>query len=799
MFKNYFKIALRNLIRHKVFSFINIFGLAVGMACTILILLWVQDELSFDRFNNNADNTYLVLRGDKEGPTAVTSKLLAPALKEELPEVINAACIQRVSDSYMIFLKSGNTGFEEPITLADSNFFNLFSFRFLKGDPATALTDPHSIVITEEMEKKYFGKENALGKILTFSAFGMTGMLKVNGVLESIPHNSHIQSQIFFATGLIQLMGIPDYGWQNQSAQTYIHLRNRLNSESDIRELVSRIKACEFRHDPNQPQTLNYALLPLTKIHLYGSNFKFMGINGANGDIKYVQMFSLIAVIILLIASINYMNLSTALSLRRTKEIGIKKTVGANRGTLILQFFGESCILSFLALGFALLLVELILPEFNILSGKQLAIKFDDIQFIVLSLLVALFTGVISGLYPALFLSSFSPVQILKGKLKLKHGSIVTRQGLVILQFALSIIITVCTIVVFHQLSFIRTSRLGLEKENLICIKLSGEANSMFTVLKNELQKNPEITNIARSEQVSGNLGGTLGVYWQGKPANDEKHFRILHCDFDLASTYKIEMSQGRYYSEQYATDSTKAYVLNEAAVKTMGLTTPLNEEIDVWGRKGRIIGVTRDFHFTSFHTAIEPLILRIPDKNEQNLYFSTMTIRFRSQKPDAIISFIKNTWKEHLAGIPLHYYFFDDFLNAQYSADQRMGSIFTYFSFLSILIACLGLFGLASLSAQQKTKEIGIRKVLGASTTNIALIFSMEFLKWVVIANLIAWPVAYYFMNKWLQDFAYRIDISWWIFILSGGIALVIALATVSFQAIKAAIANPIESLRYE
>ena len=797
MVSNYLKTALRNLLRHKVFSGINIVGLAVGMACTLLILLWVQDELSYDRFHKNADCIYLVLRGGKDGPTAVSSRLLAPALKDDLPQVINAGAYMRVPDGFGVSLSQGRRVFQEKIGLADSCFFRLFSFRFVKGDPATALTDPSSIVITEATEKKYFGDEDGFGKILTFSAFGKQGVLRVAGVLEDIPHNSHLQSGVFFSTGWQQTLGIPDYGWQNQSCQTYIQLRTPLTTEKELQELASEIRGCELRHAQNQSESLNYSLLPLTDIHLHGSGVKFLE---AGGDIKYVRIFTVIAVIILLIASINYMNLSTALSLRRTKEIGIKKALGANRKSLILQFFGESCLLSLLALGFALILVKLLLPEFNMLSGKHLAINYSELPFMVLSLGVAFLTGVVSGSYPALFLSSFNPVQILKGQLRMSAGSIITRRGLVVIQFALSVMIIVCTIVVLRQLSFMRTSNLGLEKDNLLCVKLVGEANIRYGSVKNELMRNPAIIDIARSEQLcGGGMGNTGGVFWQGKQPKDETRFWLLHCDFDLLSTYKIEMSQGRFYSSRYPTDSAEAYVLNEAAVKAMGLVAPLNQEIIVWGRKGKIIGVTNNFHFASFHEAIEPLIFRIPDKAEQNLFYSTMTVRFRSQNPEEIVNVIERAWQGQMSGMTPEYYFFDDFLNSQYKAEHTMSALFKYFSFLSILIACLGLFGLASLSAQRRTKEIGIRKVLGASISHTALVLSREFLVWVVVANIIAFPFAWYAMHRWLEDFAYRVGIEWWMFVLAGGLSLFIALLTVGTQAVKAALANPIDALRYE
>ena len=793
MLKNYFKIALRNLVRHKGFSFINILGLAVGMACTILILLWVQDELSYNKFFKNADNTYLVLRGDKGEMTAVTSKMLAPALKQELPEIEKSAGFMQLPESFQFLIQNGNKGFEENVIMADSNFFDVFSYKFNEGNPATALSAPNSIVLTEEAAKKYFGNQDAIGKPLTVSAFGGKTTMNVSGILENIPLQSNIQNQIILPSAWFHNIGINFDTWWDQSFQTYIQLK----SNSDVQGLPSKIKQCEVKNNPNQnPNNLSYSLIPLTKIHLYGSNIKFIE---TSGDIKYVQIFIAIAILILLIASINYMNLSTALSLRRSKEVGIKKTVGANRNKLIFQFLGESFILSFISYCFAILLVELFIPEFNFLTRKKLSIHFPDSSFIGLSFLFIIVTGLISGSYPAFFLSSFSPIQVLKGKMRQGSRNLLTRKGLVVFQFVTTVIIIVCTITVFNQMSFIKNSNIGFDKENLLCIKMTGEANKKFDVLKNEFAKNPDVVSISRSEPVSSSITRTTGVSWPGKPENEEKHFWVLHTGYNLADTYKFRLILGRYFSEQYPTDKTGAYVVNEAAAKSMGLKSPLNTEIKVWGKNGKIIGVIKNFHFASFRTAIEPLIFKIPEDNEQAARFRVITIRFKSKTPENLISSLEKIWNKQIAGNPFDYYFYDASLNNQYFSEIRMGTIFKYFSFLSILIACLGLFGLITISAEQRTKEIGIRKVLGASVSNVALIISRDFLILVAISNVIAWPVAYYFMNNWLQDFAYRTEISWWIFALAGGIALLIALATVSFKAVKAAIANPVNSLRYE
>jgi ABC-type antimicrobial peptide transport system permease subunit len=795
VFKNYIKIALRYFIRHKVFAGINIFGLAVGMACTILILVWVQNELSFDRFHDNADDIYLVLREYNQEKMAVSSKLLAKALREDLPEVANSTNIMPLPESFKIIIQNGDKSFAETVALPASNFFDLFSFKFKEGNPATVLADPNSAVLTEEMVKKYFGNEGALGKTLDIVAFGLRRSVKITGILKDIPSNSQLQNKIFIPMEWLQSLGIGNWEtWDNQSHHTYIRLRGKY----DIQDVSKKITACEIRNFPGQnKQALRYSLLPLTKIHLYGTGIKYLN---TTGDIIYVEIFSLIAIIILLIASINYMNLSTALSLKRTKEVGIKKTVGADRKTLMMQFFGESLLLSFIALMFSVVLVGLFLPVFNQLSGKQLVIRYDDPYFISIAFLITLVTGLISGCYPALFLSSFQPVQILKGKLKLSPRSVTVRKGLVVFQFALSTIMIICTIVVFLQLAFIRNSNLGMDKENILCINLMGEANHGYEALKNQLYQIPDILSISRSEPMnSGAWGSTLGVSWQGKTRDDNKSFWILHTDYNLASTYKIEMSQGRFYSDQYPSDRTNAFVVNEAAVKLMGLKSPLDEEIQVWGRKGKIIGVTKDFHYASFHSPVEPLIIRIPDENQFDVFYRVISIRFKSGTLHTSLASIEKAWKGQMIDIPYEHYFYDEFLEAQYRSEQRMGMIFTYFSILSIVIACLGLFALASLSAEQRTKEIGVRKVLGATISSIATVLSLEFIKLVIISNLIAWPIAYYAMHSWLQSFAYRIEMTVWVFILSGLTAVIIALGTVSYQAIKAATANPIDSLRYE
>jgi putative ABC transport system permease protein len=793
MLKNYFKIAFRNLSRHKVFSFINIAGLAAGMACTVLILMWAQDELSYDRFFKDSDHIYLVLRGDRAGMTGVTSKMLAPALKEELPEIRKSTNLLQLPTGFELLIQNGNRGFEENASFASSDFFDFFSLKLNEGNPSTALSDPNSIVMDEEMAKKYFGSEDAVGKSLDVSAFGHKTVAKVSGVLEKIPSQSQIRTQIILSAGWFKSIGIDFDTWYDESHYTYI----QIEENADLQNLSSKIRQCEIRHFPNQnTENLNYSLLPLTKIHLFGGNIKFLQ---ATGDIAYVRIFIAIAIVILLIASINYMNLSTALSLKRRKEIAVKKTIGASRKKLVIQFLGESLILSSIAFMLAILLVEIFLPEFNTLSGKSLAIKYLDPSFIILSLAVIVVTGLASGFYPALLLSSFSPVEIFRKHLKVNPGRLFTRSGLVVFQFAVSIAMILCTIVVSNQLSFVMNSNLGFDKENLICVRMIADANKKFESLKNEIQTNPEVTSISRSEPVSSSITRTEGVSWEGKPANEQKHFWVLHSDYDLATTYRFQMVQGRFFSREYPADRTAAFVINEAAAKTMGFSSPLNKEMRLWGRNGKIVGVTEDFHFASFHTAIEPLIFTFPDSSQEGGRYRVMSVRIKPGNPQGVISFIEKVWHEQVPGEPLNYYFYNDSLNKQYFSEFRMRTIFQYFALISIMIACLGLFGLASISAEQRTKEVGIRKALGASMSNIVLTLSRDFLAWVVLSNLIAIPIAWYFMSKWLQDFAYRIPLSWWMFAVAGGMAFVIAFLTVGVRAIKAATANPVEALRYE
>ncbi len=792
MLKYYLKIGIRNLLINKKYSLINILGLAIGFTAFILIFLWVEDELSYDKFHKNADNTYLVLRTWNGKVSAITSKLLGPAIKSEIPEIVNETDYAPLPETFKPFLRYQEKGFEESFALADSHFFEIFNFKFIEGNPYKAFDDPNSIIMTERMAKKYFGNSDAIGKSLVLNFVGIKKIVKVTGVLENIPHNTQFQRDLILPLDFIKQFGANWDAWYNYSVQTFI----LTNGKIDKPKLEKKILECENRHAANlNLGTTRYSLFPLSKIHLFSNNLEFFA---STGDIKYVYIFSAVACIILLIACVNYINLTNAFSLKRTKEIGIKKVIGASRRDLILQYYGETFVITIAALGLSSLFVEMLLPLMNKLSGKQLSVNYTSPELILSIILITFITILASGIFPAIFATRFRPVQILKGKFQNKFDGLNLQKGLVILQFALSIAILTCAFIVMQQLNFIHNADLGYDKENILDIKVNGNIYDKYNAFKNTLLANPQVLSVSQSEPMNGkSLSSTEGIDWQGK----QKGFSawLLHVDPDFGKTYKIQMKEGRFYSYEYPSDETSAYVINETAEREMGLKPAIGKEISVWGRKGKIIGVTKDFNFSSLHDLIEPIILRIPDHNQRNIFYREISVRINPNLVSERVRYIQDTWKSFFPGEPFSFYFVDESQNANYFAEQRMGDIFKYFSILAIFIACIGLYGLTAFMIERKIKDIGIHKVLGANVTKIVFMLSKKYLLWIVISNLIAFPAAYYFMNKWLQDFAYRISINWWIFVLAGGIALLIALVTVSFQSIKAATANPVDSLRYE
>ena len=783
LFKNYIITALRNIGKHKTFSFINVTGLAMGLSVCMLMLLWVHDELSFDRFHEHTDDMYRLISeihtADHISHNARTPNPLGPTLKKEFPEIVNFARFQGF-DGWLV--QYGDKSFiNDNLGTADPSFFEIFSFPFLQGDPVTALQDRYSIVITEGMAKKYFGDEDPMGQVLTIHH-----EYTVTGIIENVPENSHLHFDCIFPLENMEYFWDENFDdWERVWYYTYI----QVGVNTSQKTLERKISTVVQEHLP--ASSTHLYLQPLKDIHLR-SNFEWDLDNYAQGNITYVYIFTLTALSILLIACINFMNLSTARSTKRAKELGMRKVSGARKKDIILQFYAESVLLSFIALLFALILTYVFLPIFNDLSGKQFSLKFaGNINIIIGLVAITLLTGMISGSYPSLYLSGLKTADILKGVPHKSTGkSMISRKLLVIFQFTLTIVLIIGTLVIYSQLHFIRNRHLGFHKDHIVILK---SAHMNYEAFKNEMMQNPNILSMTQSKPPNQQPWGETGFNWEGKNPDEDIMLYPVTVDFDYMNTFGTEMIEGRFFSQEYATDETQAVVINETAAKAMNMTFPVGKRISHGEHQSTIIGVMKDFHQSSLHNEIEPLLLRI---SQDGPYICA---RIDSRHVPETIAFIEKIYKKYVRYYPFTYEFLDASIEKYYRSEQKIGAIFTYSTVLAIFIACLGLFGLASFLTQQRTKEIGIRKILGASISRIVLLLSGELTKWVLIANAIAWPIAYLAMKRWLQHFAYRIDLGIWIFILSSSIAILIAFSTVSYQSLKAALMNPVESLRYE
>ncbi|UCE18447.1 MAG: ABC transporter permease [Gemmatimonadota bacterium] len=782
MFKNYLKIALRNMERHKGYSLINIFGLAVGMSCMILILLWIQDELSYDRFHKNAKEIYRLVPQESGIRYAVSHAPIGHTLKEDYSEIVSASRVSIGEDRSL--LKYQDKRFEQNGKMVDPDFLKIFSFSFVKGNPDTALNDPTAIVLSESLAKKLFDNKEPIGEIIHVDDHIVC---KVTGVFENIPHNSHLQFD--FLRPFVE--GEWSQNWNDWSYYTYIQLQKN----SSILEMNQKINDCFKKHKSPAKNIAEYTIQPLNRIHLY-SNFKF-DVEG-NSDIQYVYIFTIIAIFILLIACINFMNLSTARSANRAKEIGIRKVVGSARLQVMKQFFGESILIAFLAFIIAIFLVVFLLPIFNDFSGKHLSFNYLEYPLILSSIAIIIITGIVAGSYPAILLSSHKPINVLRTTTKLDSKGENFRKILVVTQFTLSIGLIISTMVVANQFNFMKNAKLGFDKENLLYLQLRGINREKIESLKTELLRHPNIVNASVSNSLLNEmLNGTSGAEWEGKAEDKRVQMQFIAVDYDYMDTFKMQMAQGRFFSKEFATDIKEAVILNQAAIKAMELESPIGKRFKCfWKPDARIIGVIKDFHYRPLREELKPIILGVV--SDRINYLTIRTKPIQSGVSD-LIHFLENKWKEYNYDYPFEFHFLDDTIDELYAAEQRMSTIYKYFTFLAICIACLGLFGLASYSAERRTKEIGIRKVMGASVPGIIGMLTKDFLKWVLFSNIIAWPIAWYAMNTWLQNFAYRVNIGIWTFILSASLALIIALVTVSYQSMKAALANPVESLSYE
>jgi len=763
----------------------------VGLACCILILLWVQDELSYDRFHVHADNLYRTVTIYQKTEPAThywpVCAPLAPALKEDYPEIIKATRFTRLRRGQLI--KYGDKSLlETQICLTDPDFFEMFTFPLAQGDPSSALSDPNSLIITEQMATKYFGSEDPLGKTLNINnEYDFT----VTGIMKNVPHTSHLQFDF-----LLPFIRIEDFeknwavldNWTLGGYATYVLLQK----ETSLQELNRKIRDYIPKHAARSKDFLY--LQPLKDIHLYSSHIQF-GIEG-QGNIKYVYIFSVVALFVLVIACINFMNLATARSSNRAKEVGLRKVVGARRPQLMGQFFCESVLTALLSLILAVVLVELFLPAFRNLSGKPLESGFSgNINILLAIVIMALITGFISGTYPALFLSSLRPVKVFKGMLKTEGRGYLFRKILVVSQFSLSILLIICTVLVSSQVDFMRNRKLGLDKEQVVYLPIRSELVRKYDPLKIELLKSAGVRNVAASSNIpSYGVILTLDyITWEGKDPKDPKVLNLTSTGYDFIETLNMEMIEGRSFSEEYPSDE-NAVVINETAQKIIGMENPVGKRLMLGDTELPIIGIVKDYHFRSLHSEIEPLLL----VNDPSLY-RYILIKLDSGDIPSALANIDNTWKTFFPDTPFEYHFLDEAYDNLYRTEQRMGTLFNYFTGLAIFISCLGLFGLASFMAEKRTKEIGIRKILGASVSGVVILLNREFIKWILIANIIASPVAYYAMSKWLQGFAYRINMEVWIFALAALAALAIAVVTVSYQSVRAATANPADSLRYE
>lgn len=819
MLKNYFKLAWRSLFKHKLYSGISLLGLAVGMAVCLVILLFVQDELSYDQFHQKKDRIYRLLSHNALADVefASTSGPLAPVLRERFSEMEEVARMFSRSAGISVLgdNKSQQDRFEEDnFHFADSSILNILSFDFLVGNPQYALSAPNSLVLNRTMAEKYFGQDwqtqSIIGRqIIVEGQFPF----QVTGVFEDYPLNSHIAINFLASFENIYEMNGEQVGqnlrinWIYNPYQYFILLREGVTQETVEAKFPTFLK----EHTPaNYAENNDLSLQPLPEIYLYSDDIASS--SGNYGDISILYVFAAIAIFTLLIACINFINLSTARSLKRAKEVGMRKVLGAQRFQLIGQFLSESTLLSFLALGSSFVLIYLFLPILNALTQKEISFSALSNPYILSGLFaIFLLTGLIAGSYPALFVSRFRPVLSLKGFVSEKgKGNLWLRRGLVVFQFCISITLIAASFVLFQQLDFLRNKPLGFDQEQLVAIPLftanrnlllggglTGELRGRMNTFEEELLRDPHFEAVSVTSHLPG-LGAVYrNVVPDGFKREDNIYIANMAVDYDFIETAGLEVLAGRKFSKEFGTDHLNAFVLNESAIHQFGWQDPkeaIGKPLEREGKAGTVIGVLKDFHFSPLQQEISPLLMDVSP-----LLFRHFVIRLQNQEMANSMEHLENLWRTHFPERVFAYQFLDDRIDESYRQQERLGQITSYFAFLAIFISCLGLFGLASFSVAQRTKEIGIRKVLGASTTHIVRLLSREFILLVGVAFTIAVPITLYFMNGWLQDFAYRINISVWVFLVAGILALLIASLTVGYQSIRAAVANPIDSLREE
>jgi len=777
----------RNFKRNKSSLFINLIGLSTGLACALLIYLWVNDELNVDKFHEKDSQLFQVMQNVKMTKDIITWEAtpgpLAEALAEEMPEVESAVSVYEIHLQGKPNLSFKDKKIKANCLFVSKDFFNIFSYNLIEGNANQVLADKNSIVISEELAIKLFNTtKNVIGKMVDFQN---EKQLLVSGIFKRVPPNSSLQFD-FVLSDKVLIEKYPSIErWGNNMPCTYVLLKQGTN----IKQFNDKIAGLIELKCGESNRTL--FVKPYSDKYLYGTYENGVQVGGR---IEYVKLFSIIAILILIIACINFMNLSTARASRRIKEIGMKKALGADRKSLIIQYMGESIFMAFLSLIIAILLVELFLPQFNEITGKHLRLNFE-ISVLLSVLCITLFTGLVSGSYPALYLSGFNPVTVLKGKLNTSIGELWTRKGLVVFQFALSSILIVSVLVVYKQIEFIQNKKLGFDKDNVMYFDMEGRVAENPDAFLSEVKNLPGIVNASSTKfNILGlhNISGD--VNWEGKNPNDKIDFHMQFVDYDFIETHNIEIKEGRAFSKDFGSDNSNI-LCNEAAIKIMGFKEPIGKVINLWGQNKQIIGVTKDFNFESLYKKVNPLLFILAEPS-QNL---KIMVKIKTGTEKETIDNLRKFYEKYNPGFAFEYKFLDEDYQAQYVTEKRIGVLSRYFAGLAILISCLGLFGLAAFTAERRQKEIGIRKVLGASELGIIYLLSGDFTKMVLTAIIIALPVSYLIAKNWLDGFAYRIDLEIWYFISVALITLFIAWITVGTQAVKAAIANPIDSLRNE
>lgn len=792
MIKNYFKIAFRSLVKNKSSFAINMVGLSTGLACFILIGLWVKDELSVDKFHKNDVQLYQVMEVmNANGDISVnpdTQGLLAETMQKDLPEVEKATTFfSLVNEGYEFNLKTPEDKIVKAGAIfADKAFFEMFTYPLSSGNVSQVFNQKESVVISEGLAQKMFGSTDVLGKSIDCSFFGMNVLAKITGIMKDVPENSTMKFDFVLTKGTLFDM-VPNFKeWSNEGTNTFLQLK----TGTDIPAFNAKIK--NFVHAYSNDTRFESFVRPYSDAYLYGTYEN--GVQ-SGGRISYVKLFSLIGIFILIIACINFMNLSTATASRREKEIGIKKAVGSSRGSLIAQFLTESVMTVLLSLVVAVLLVLLIMPQFNDITGKSISLNFEPLTISYL-LVGAVLTGIISGYYPAFYLSGITTIGILKGKVKTSFSELFARKGLVVFQFAISLFLIVSVLAVYNQVQFIQNMNLGYDRQNVIYIDRDGPLMEKSAAFLNRAKALPEITNASAIQGAiaqSGDNSNTSGLDWQGRNPESDLVFAIKTVDYNLIETLGIKMAEGRSFSPDFGAEN-EGLIFNETAIKAMGITDPIGKKITMWNEEKTIVGVTKDFFANSIHETIQPMVFRFsPERTSQFVF------KIAKGKEAAAIASLEDLYKEFNPGYPFSYTFMDDNYQQLYASEQRVATLSRYFAGLAILISCLGLFGLALFNAKQRAKEIGIRKVLGASVGKVVVMLSTDFVKLTLIAVLIAFPLSWYGINQWLDGYAYKADLDYSVFIYAFLGIVSITILTVSYQAIKAALVNPVESLKSE